>query len=320
MKAAIVTEAGRPPIYGEFRDPVPADGEKLIRVTASALNNLAKSRAAGVHYSSSSPSVPFVVGVDGVGRLDDGRRVYFVFPTAPFGSMSERTVARTSACLPLPADLDDVTAAAVAVPGMSSWAALTERVRLQRGESVLVNGATGVSGRLAVQIAKHLGARRVVATARNEEALRDVPALGADATIPLRDVGDGFEEAVQKQFAGEGIDVVLDYLWGPSAERILAAAAKRDRSAVPVRFVQIGALSAPSISLPGAALRASAIELLGSGVGSLAPEAALRSIGAVLNAAVPGQFRVATRPVPLSDVESTWSTAEAQPRVVFQIP
>jgi NADPH:quinone reductase-like Zn-dependent oxidoreductase len=192
------------------------------------------------------------VGIDGVGHLDDGRRVYFVLPKAPFGSMSEKTVILPSQCVSLPDDLDDVTAAAIANPGTSAWAAFKERAKLTAGETVLVNGATGTAGRLAVQIAKYMGARKIVATGRNAEALKALSALGADVTIPVGDGGDAFEDALKQRFGGDGIDVVLDYLWGQSAERIIIAGAQAGRDAVPIRFVHIGAVSAPNITLPSA--------------------------------------------------------------------
>jgi NADPH:quinone reductase-like Zn-dependent oxidoreductase len=319
MKAATVVEAGKTPIYGDFQEPVPAKGEVQITVSAAALSNLVKSRASGTHYSSSS-QVPFVAGVDGVGRLDDGRRVYFVLPKAPFGSMAEKTVIRPSQCVSLPDDLDDVTAAAIANPGMSSWAACKERAKLRAGETVLVNGATGTAGRLAVQIAKYMGARKVVATGRNAEALKALPVLGADVTIPLGDVGEAFEETLKEQFGGDGIDVVLDYLWGPSAERIIIAGAKAGKDAVPIRFVQIGSMSAPNITLPSAALRSSAITLMGSGIGSIPVDSLVKSIGELMQATVPGGFEIVTKTFPLSEVEHVWAAPNSMPRTVFQMP
>src|SRR5271156_5594833 len=155
MKAAIVRGAGQTPAYGDFSEPLPTSGESRIAVTAAALSPVVKSRASGTHYSASG-QFPFVVGIDGVGRLDDGRRVYFVLPKAPYGSMAERAVVASAQCIALPDELDDVTAAAIANPGMSSWVAYQERAGLKAGETVLVNGATGTAGRLAVQIAKHL--------------------------------------------------------------------------------------------------------------------------------------------------------------------
>ncbi len=318
MKAAIVMEEGKTPVYGDFQEPVPAMGEVQVAVKAAALSNLVKSRASGKHYSSSGQP-PFVVGVDGVGHLDDGRRVYFALPKAPFGSLAEKTVIRPSQCVLLPDDLDDVTAAAIANPGMSSWAALKERAKLMPGETVLVNGATGTAGRLAVQIAKFMGARKVAATGRNAEALKALSRLGADVTIPLGDGGDAFEDALKEQFGGDGIDVVLDYLCGPSAERIIMAGAKAGKDAAPIRFVQIGSMSASDITLPSAALRSSAITLMGSGLGSIPVDRLVKSIEDLMEATKPGGFKIETRTFPLSAVEKVWATAGNMPRIVFEI-
>jgi NADPH:quinone reductase-like Zn-dependent oxidoreductase len=318
MQAAIVVEAGKKPIYDHFKDPVPGPGEVRVRVSAAALSPLVKSRASGKHYSSSG-NIPFVVGVDGVGRLDDGRRVYFVLPKAPFGSMSEETVVPFSQCATVPDGLDDVTAAAIANPGMSSWAALRERAKLAFGETVLVNGATGTAGRLAVQIAKRMGAKKVIATGRNSEGLKALTAIGADVTIPIGDAGDEFEERLQAQF-GDGIDVVLDYLWGDSAERVIIAGAKAGKEAVPIRFVQIGSTSAANITLPSAALRSSAIEMMGSGIGSVPVERLVKSIEELMRAAVPAGFEIAMKACPLSEVETVWGAAGNIPRIVFQMP
>jgi NADPH:quinone reductase-like Zn-dependent oxidoreductase len=319
VKAAIVVEAGKTPVYGDFEEPVPGDGEVQVTVSAAALSNVVRSRASGTHYSSPG-KLPFVVGIDGVGRLDDGRRVYFALPRAPLGSMSERTAVRPSQCVVLPDGLDEVTAAAIANPGMSAWAAFKERAKLAAGETVLVNGATGTAGRLAVQIAKYMGARKVVATGRNAEALKALATLGADVTIPLGDAGDGFEDALREQFGGDGIDVVLDYLWGPSAERIIIAGAKAGKDAVPIRFVHIGSVSAPNITLPSAALRSSAITLMGSGIGSIPIDSIVKSIGELMEATVPGGFEIATTTFPLSEVEHVWAAANSMPRIVFQMP
>lgn len=315
MKAAIVQEFGRPPTYGEFAEPVASTGESRVRVIASAISQLVRGRAAGTHYSSTG-QLPFVAGIDGVGRLDDGRRVYFVLPQAPFGSMAEETVVPAAQCLPLPDDLDDVTAAAIANPGMSSWAAFTERAHLRAGETVLVNGATGTSGRLAVQIAKYLGAKKVIATGRNTDALKSVAALGADVLIPLVADDAALENDFKTQFA-QGVDVVIDYLWGKSAERLLIAGAKAGPDARPIRFVQVGSASGADIILPSAVLRSSAIELMGSGIGSIPLDRLVKAIGDLLHATMPGGFQIATHPVPLSDVEQAWSRDDSRGRTVF---
>jgi len=317
MKAAIVRATGQAPVYGDFPEPEPLMGERRIAVTAAAVSQVVKARASGKHYSATG-SFPFIVGIDGVGRLDDGSRVYFAMPRPPLGSMAERSVVPAGQCVPLPDDLDDVTAAAIANPGMSAWAAFAERARLKPGETVLINGATGTAGRLAIQIAKHLGAAKVIATGRNAEALQAVTALGADIVIPLVDDEAALDADFKAQFA-EGVDVVIDYLWGNSAERLFVAAAKAGAEAVPMRFVQVGSASGADITLPSAVLRSSAIELMGSGIGSVRPDRLFDAIGNLLRACVPAGFKIATTPVPLAEVEQAWPKDDSTRRTVFTL-
>lgn len=314
MKAAIVSEAGKKPVYGDVPEPAVGPGEQLVHVCAAAVSHVVKSRASGTHYSSTG-QFPFVVGVDGVGRLENGTRVYFV---APRGSMAERVAVPSAYCLPLPDDLDDVTAAAIANPGMSSWAAYVERAKLEAGETVLVNGAAGSSGRLAVQIARHLGAKKVIATARNADALKAVATLGADIIVPLVEDQTTLEASLKREFA-QGVDVVIDYLWGKSAERLLIAAAKAGPEAVPIRFVQIGSISGSDITLPSAVLRSSAISLMGSGIGSIPMERLVACAGALLHAAVPAGLQIAAKPVPLAEVERAWAEDDSARRTVFTL-
>jgi NADPH:quinone reductase-like Zn-dependent oxidoreductase len=316
MRAAVVQGPGQSPVYAEFAEAVPEAGEGVVTVTAASISQVVKSRASGAHYSSAG-AFPFVPGIDGVGRCEDGRRVYFILPRAPFGSMAEKTVVSLKNCVSLPDDLDDVTAAAIAIPGMSSWAAYEERTKLNAGETVLVNGATGTAGRLAVQIAKHLGAGKVIAIARNVEALESVAALGADVTIPLGD--DAALDDALKDVFSERVDIVIDYLWGHSAERILRAGARYGHDAVPIRYVQIGASSGADITLPSAALRSSAIELMGSGIGSIRRDRIVHAINQVLKATVPARLQVAFNAVPLRDVERAWLADDGRRRTVLTV-
>lgn len=318
MKAAVVRQAGQLPVYAEMPDPLPLPGENRVTVCAAAISQVAKGRVSGQHYSASR-HFPFVAGIDGVGRLDDGRRVYFALPREPFGSMAERSVVAADHCVALPDDIDDVTAAAIANPGQSSWAALVERARIAPGETVLVNGATGTSGRLAVQIAKHLGAGKVIATGRDRRALDELAGLGADATVALVEDGDRLERSLLAPFA-DGVDIVLDYLWGRSAERLLIAAAKAGADRVPIRYVQIGSIGGSDITLPGAVLRATAIQLMGSGIGSIPLDRFLQATQALLKAAVPSGFRIATNPLPLSEVARAWPLDDGKRRTVFTLP
>jgi NADPH:quinone reductase-like Zn-dependent oxidoreductase len=314
MKAAIVTQAGRIPVYADFPEPTPAAGESRIAVTAAALSTVVKSRASGAHYSAGG-SFPFVVGIDGVGRLDDGRRVYVLLPRAPYGSMAETTVVPAAHCVTVPDGLTDIAAAALANPGLSSWAAFKERAHLKPGETVLINGATGTSGRLAVSVARYLGAKTVIATGRNVGVLQS---LGADAIIPLTEDLDALEASFKQHF-NQGVDVVLDYLWGKSAERLLAAATKTAQEGVPIRFVQLGHSSGANITLPAPMLRSAALELTGSGLGSVALPNILKTVEELFAAAVKAGFAIDTRPVPLSEVEQAWQNESLIPRVVFTV-
>jgi NADPH:quinone reductase-like Zn-dependent oxidoreductase len=324
MKAAILTAVGKTPVYGDFAEPVARDGEEVITVSASALSQFSKSRSSGTHYSSDGV-FPAVAGAEGVGRTADGRRVYFVLPEAPYGALAERSLVQSRRCIPVPDELDDMTAAAIANPGMSAWAGLVERAHLQAGETVLVNGATGTAGRLAVQLAKHLGAGKVIATGRNAEELEELKVLGADNVIPFTlgalapSGAKQYEEELKEQFAG-GIDVVIDYLWGESAKTVIVAIAKAVEDERPVRFVHVGGASREeTIDLPGAALRSSAIVLMGSGVKSVPMSALKDAIRKVFEVVETANLKIATKAVPLSEIATTWESAPGKPRVVFTV-
>ncbi|TAI73262.1 alcohol dehydrogenase, partial [Klebsiella pneumoniae] len=251
------------PVWANFIDPQPAPGQTLIDVRAAALSHVVKARASGRHYSFDG-NLPFVPGIDGVGTTPQGQRVYFAFPTAPFGSMAQQAPVALQSCLPVPDALDDIQAAAMANPGMSAWASLVTRAQIQAGETVLINGATGSAGQLAVQIARYLGAKKIIATGRNAQTLA---ALDADECIQLT----ADDKTLSGQFSATSaaqIDVVIDYLWGHSAEVLLPALAKYTPAGRPVRYVQVGSLAGADIALNGAVLRSAPLVLMGSGIGS----------------------------------------------------
>lgn len=302
MRAALVKNFSQAPEFGDHAEPTPTATEEFVTVSAAAASPLVRAIASGAHYASPK-ELPFIPGVDGVGKTSDGRRVYFAFPRAPFGSLAQQTVVDKAYCVEIPTDLDDVTAAALANPGMSSWAALTERAHLQQGETVLINGATGASGRLAIRIARHLGASHIIATGRDEAALET---LGADATISLRQNPEQLKAAFQQHRA----NVVLDYLWGSSAEAIIHAASGHghgSQEAEPrVRFVQIGSISGANISLNSSALRSSGLELIGSGLGSVSHQRLIAGIGAMLAIATKADLSIPTRTAPLEQIAQAW--------------
>ena len=227
MKAAVLHALGEAPSYEGFAEPTPNKDEALVSVKAASLKNSDKMVADGSHYDSRR-QLPAVVGLDGVGVLEDGIRVYCGGPRPPFGMMAEKTVVPRTFCLPVPDAVDDLTAAALPNPAMSSWLALAWRARLEPGETVLILGATGVAGRLAVQLARHLGAGRVVGAGRHAEALEALVDLGADATIRLEGPDSELEEAFAGPARDGGYDVVLDYLWGRPTEALVAALTGHD--------------------------------------------------------------------------------------------
>ena len=328
MKAAVLHTLGKPPRCEEFPEPVPGENEALVHVRAAALKPVDKQMASGSHYASPR-QLPAVCGVDGVGRLESGSRVFFGGPRRPYGALAERTVAPRAWCWPLPDEVDDVTAAALVNPGMSAWLTLSLRAQLAPGQSVLILGATGVTGKLAVQIAKLLGARRVVGAGRNEQALAVLPSLGADRTIRLDQPAEALAEAFAHEAGAReardggrtGFDVIIDYLWGPPTEALLSAFTRADwKASSRTRLVQVGESAGSAIVLPAAALRSSGLEIVGAGSGSIPPRDVLMdAYRQLMDRASRGELRVETERVPLAEIEDAWQR-EAQRRRLVVIP
>jgi NADPH2:quinone reductase len=321
MNAAVLHASGTVPRFGQFPDPlIQENNDVIVRVRAAALKPVDKQMADGSHYSAFR-EFPVVCGVDGVGVLEGGGRVFFAAPRLPHGAMAEQTVVEKSHCFPLPDSVDDITAAAVFNPGLSAWGALKWRAQLTAGESVLILGATGVTGQLAIQTAKFLGATRVLAAGRNPEILKTLPTLGADAVIPIGEPGQNLAEDFAHVMGDTAVDIVIDYLWGAPAEALLAALTRYgfQTASRRVRWIQVGESAAATISLPAAVLRSSRLEILGSGSGSAPtkPELWVEAIQQLLSNVAHGKLKVETEQAPLSDVEKTWNRAFPGHRVVF---
>ena len=254
MNAAVLRRFGETPRYEPFDEPVPNNEEVLVHVAAAALNPSTKLMASGQHYASPQ-QLPAVCGVEGVGRLEDGTRVFFGVRRPPNGSMCQTTAVSRAFCWRLPEGVSDAVAAALPNPGLSSWLPLVTTARLAAGETVLVLGATGVAGQLAVEIAKHLGAGRVVAAGRNESVLKRLRQLGADSDISLAVPDEELEKAFAQEAGDGGFGVVLDYLWGHPTEVLLAAMTHKGfpTQGSGTRLIQIGESAGPVISLPAQA-------------------------------------------------------------------
>jgi len=285
-------------------------GEMLVDVLAAGLHRLTRARASGVHYSSRG-GLPLVPGVDGVGRGSDGKLRYFVQAPGPMGTMAERTVIELDHSIELPADSDPVTLAGAMNPAMASWLALRCRVPFRSGQKLLILGATGSSGRMAVQIARHLGAAQVIAAGRDERKLAQLPALGATETVTLADARLG-------GLAGE-VDVVLDFLWGESAVRVMEAVLRQraDRSR-PLGWIHLGSMAGEVAAIPGAFLRSANVQIMGSGLGAVSAGDILGALPALAQEIARGRLRIDLKAVPLRDVAQAWpAAADGGERIVF---
>lgn len=321
MKAAVIEALGRVPVYTDFPEPEAHDGAVIARVEASALTNLTRGLVAGTHYGSSGLTLPGVAGVDGVARLADGRRVYGTAVT-PYGMMAERTLLAPGRIVELPDGIDPVLAAAAPNPGVSAWVSLQHAAQVRPEHHVLVLGATGVTGSLAVQLAKsEFGVERVVAVGRDADRLDWLRGLGAD-TIRLGH--DDLAARVAAAHRDRPFDVVIDYLWGEPAEQVLAALGNQGLGAVAhaTQFIQVGTMAGPTINLAGGILRSAAVTLRGVGLGSV-PMQVLRQanqefLPRLFAMLADGQLQLATQRQSLADVEKVWTQREPSgTRVVF---
>lgn len=313
MKAAVVRTPDERPRYEAFTLPDRPRGI-VVDVLAAALSPRVRSGASGRHYTSHGV-FPLVPGVDGVGRLPDGRRIYFLAADDTIGTLAERTFADSGFTVDLPDGVGASVVAAGMIPALSSWVALTLRARLRPGQSVLVLGATGTAGQLAVQIAKHLGAGRVVAVGRNQQALQRVHDLGAYVVRLTGTKQDGDAVAA----AASEVDIVLDYLWGTVSSAVMPALCRRREAESPaLTWVLIGSMAGDEISLSSVLLRKRNLQILGSGQGAVSTADMWSAAPQIVNAFAAGTLNVEFREVPLADVERQWlAAAPSGERLVF---
>jgi NADPH:quinone reductase-like Zn-dependent oxidoreductase len=319
MNAAVVTSFDEPPHYRGFETPTPhGEHEVLAEVLAAGLHPRVRSGASGSHYTSTG-TLPMVPGVDAVARLADGSLVYFISDDDRVGTMAERTVIDLRRAIPLPEDADVARIAASMNPAMSSWVALHARVEMTPGASVLILGATGSAGRAAVQVARRLGAGRIVGAGRDPERLEAVTRLGADAVIQLTDDADATARAFA-QTAAE-VDVVIDYLWAAPAALAMSAIlhARADRSRR-LDWVQIGSMAGSDITLPSALFRSANLHVVGNGQGSVSPAGYRAQLPALAAEVQAGTIGVEPRTEPLADVERAWTERELPGERVVLVP
>ena len=309
MKAAVIYQKGDMPRYVDFPDPMVQKGDELLlTVKASAIKHFDKGVAKGTHYSSSENKANAkVIGGDGVGILADGTRV---FALGVSGMVAEKAIIEKDRMVVLPEGIDDAVAAALPNAVAGAAMALRFRAGIQPGDTVLINGATGFTGRLAVQIAKHYGAKKIIATGRNPESLKKLLTLGADEVISLKQEDEQFVAQVKEIHKSTPVDIIIDYLWGHTAELLLSALKGNGSFTNRVRFVSVGSMTGDKIQLSAEILRSVNLQLSGSGLGSWTRD----EMRTLFTEMLPGMFQLAadgklgveTIEVNLKDIDNLW--------------
>ncbi len=312
MKAAIIERFGEAPALRELPELHARDGEAVVRVRAAAIKNIERMLTAGTHHASTQMTLPSALGLDAVVNLPDGRRA-FAGARPPGGAMAERMIIDPSTAIPLPDNVNDASAAALPNAGVSAWIALEHSARLQPGQSVLVLGGTGVTGALAVELAKHkFQAGHIVAVGRNQKRLAELRKHSADSTIRLPIDPGQLNAAIAEAHRQRPFDVVLDFLWGIPAEQTLHALAGNDLSAGyrRTRYVQVGEMAGPDLALPASILRSAGIELVGQGGGSVPKEVYARVpdiVRELFEMLAASELGINTISRPLVDVTHAWN-------------
>lgn len=298
MRAAVIEQLGGRPVVRDVPEPAPTGGDHLVAISTAALNPADLVYAAGIRLR---PALPYVPGLEGVGRLDDGTRVYVPMAPAPHGTFAEWSVARSGTPVPVPDDVTDAQALGVGVAGTTGHLALTWKGRFAAGESVLVTGATGAVGQVVVQAAAALGASRVVAAGRDRAMLERLLDRGADEIVVLE---DDYSAALTDASAG-GFDLVVDALFGEP----MMAAIRATRMGG--RVVNLGMRAGRSMTLDGIALKGK--DLLSCNIGDAPDAEVAASFTSLVELVAAGRIRTESETVPLDGVASIWDRQESSP-------
>jgi NADPH:quinone reductase len=254
MKAAVISDLGQPPALTDRAEPT---GEAIYEISAVSLNPIDINVGAG-RFFGGHPELPYVPGCEGVGRAPDGARVYLFsagLGLSRDGLLAERAAAPADLGIPLPDEVSDEIATSCGIAGMAGWMPVAWRAPVRGDDRVLVLGATGTVGLVAVQAAKLLGAKHVVAAGRNPERLKRAVELGADATVNLEE--EDLVAAFKSAAGGDGPTYIVDTLWGTPAVAAIQAAAHG------WRLVQIGQSAGGEVLVPSAAIRGKVGEVYG---------------------------------------------------------
>ena len=294
MRAAQIAELGKPP------EAVESDGGGPIAIVAVALNPLDLAVAAGRFYGG-HPPLPYVPGCEAVGRRDGARQYLFGEGrgTARDGFLVERVDFPLSLAVPVPDGLDDDVAPACGIAGIAGWFPVARRAPVRSDDRVLVLGATGTVGSVALQAARVLGAERVVAAGRDPVRLERTLELGADAAVQLE--GDDLSARLREACGGEGPTLVVDALWG---ELVSAAA---EAAAPEARIVHVGQSAGPQATFASAAVRGKRLTILGHSNFSLTPDERREAYLEVAGHVASGRIRIAVDRFSLDQLPEAWA-------------
>jgi NADPH:quinone reductase-like Zn-dependent oxidoreductase len=313
VHAAVVKTLGQIPVYELIDLPPPTTNQVQVKVIATGVHRVVRAIASGRHYVKPK-TMPLIPGVDGVGTLSNGKKIYFFSPN---GSMSEHVNVDPELTIDLPNTADPIVFAAIMNAGLASWMALRERAHIQPGETVLILGVTGSSGQMAATSAHLLGAKRVVGVGRNASILNQLLANGTiDVAIALDNDETKYQQAIEKEAAN--VDIVIDYLWGRPTEMTMAAiqSARKD-AAQRLRWVEVGQMAGETIQCSAGLLRSKNIEIIGSGIGPISLKEMLKSLKDMVPLVMEGKLTTSVMAIPLKDIEKKWEeTANVGERVV----
>jgi NADPH:quinone reductase-like Zn-dependent oxidoreductase len=299
MRAAVIRRSGATPALDQFADPQPGQGMAVGTLVAAALNPLDIALVNDqIPFRRLQP--PYIAGYEAVVQLGDGTRWYVGGPPAPYGTLAELVPVPDSAGFPVPAGVEPGLAAALGVAGLAGWVALDYRGHLQPGETVLVLGAGGTAGQLAVQSARILGAGRVVGAARGQAVDR-----GADAVVDLAD--DQAVDAGLAAAAPGGYDVIVDFLWGGLAPYAM------NQANVGARYIQVGSSAGPTSTISAPVVRNKLLTLVGQGIAAAPAEVRRSAYARMMRHAIAGEIALDIDQTRLDDISQTWEHLKGGP-------
>jgi NADPH:quinone reductase-like Zn-dependent oxidoreductase len=306
MRAMVVEEYGKTPALSE----VPAPAGPTADVLAASLNPAGLTVAAGLNpFRRLQP--PLVLGMDGVARQADGALVHFFAPAPPYGAFAERVLLAEAETVPLPGGLDASRPAALGISGVTAWTALAGTAALRPGESVLILGANGQVGRIAVQAARLLGARRVTGVVQHEAARQAPLWLGAGTVVTSQDLPTLTQRLLEAD--QRGYDVILDTLWGPVIPAAVGA------TATGARVVHLGNSAGALATLAGPAIRKNRVSILGYAIFTVPARERCDAFARLAEHAVAGDLTVDYRETALEALPAIWAdfaAGQAKTRII----